>query len=251
MKKISIITAVYNDEDHIEGCIRSVLEQTYPEIEYIVIDGASTDKTQDIIKKHSSRISKFISEKDNGFYDALNKGIKNATGDIVGVLHSDDIFYDKTVIESIANVFNSEEIDSVYGDLIYVKENDASKVVRYWEAGEYSQKKIIFGWMPPHPTFFVKKKIYEKYGLYDMQFKIAADYEMILRFLYKERISIHYLKKCLVKMRWGGMSNRNIYSILNKTYEDYKICKSYNLSWLTVMAKNFCKIGQFLKKIRY
>ena len=216
--KISIITAVLNNKEHIESCINSVTSQTYNDIEYIIIDGGSTDGSLEIIK-HSTLNNQhfsFVSEKDNGIYDALNKGIKNATGEVIGLLHSDDIFADNTVIEKVADKFVENKTDSVYGDLEYVSAHDVSKRIRYWEAGSCDINKLKHGWMPPHPSFFVKKKIFDKVGLYNKEYKIAADYDMVLRLLWKERITTAYLPVVVTKMRWGGASNRDIPSILHK-----------------------------------
>ena len=169
--------------------------------------------------------STLVSEPDRGIYDALNKGIKLATGDVIGLLHSDDIYFDENVLAKVAKLFDEKEVDSVYGDLIYVDEEDTSKVFRYWKAGEFNEKSICKGWMPPHPAFFVRKNIYDLYGLYDTTLKIASDYDLILRFLGKHKISTAYLPEVLVKMRWGGKSNRSLKNIIKKSYEDYRALK--------------------------
>src|SRR3990170_6546042 len=166
-----------------------------------------------------------VSEPDEGIYDALNKGIKLATGDVIGLLHSDDVYFDENVLAKVAKLFDEKEVDSVYGDLIYVDEEDTSKVFRYWKAGEFNEKSICKGWMPPHPAFFVRKNIYDLYGLYDTTLKIASDYDLILRFLGKYKISTAYLPEVLVKMRWGGKSNRSLKNIIEKSYEDYRALK--------------------------
>ena len=241
--KVSIITSVFNNEKHIEDAINSVLNQTYKNIEYIIIDGNSTDNTKKIIEKYLNKIDVFISEPDKGIYDGLNKGIKNATGDIIGLLHSDDIYYDNKVIEKVVNNFN-KNIDGVYGDLVYIKEN---KVIRYWKSGEFNIEKLKKGWMPPHPTLFLKKSIYDQYGLFDLDFKIAGDYDFILRVL-KNNINLKYIPKVLYKMRVGGASNKSIKNIIQKSKEDLRALNKNQIGSFDVLfKKNISKIGQFFK----
>jgi Glycosyltransferases involved in cell wall biogenesis len=184
--KISVITVTFNNKDYIEDCIRSVLEQTYRNLEYIVVDGGSKDGTLDTVKKYENRISNWVSEPDSGIYDAMNKGIRMATEMLLGFCHSDDFYADREVIERVAETFMRYDVQSLYSDLVYVSK-DNSRVIRYWKAGEYREGLIKWGWMPPHPTFFVKKEIYENYGYFNTSFKIAADYEIILRFFSKGR----------------------------------------------------------------
>ena len=246
--KVSVITVVYNDIKHIECCIKSIISQSYPNIEYIIIDGKSSDGTLDVISHYKNKITKITSEKDEGYVDAMNKGLRMATGDIIGFLHSDDFYAQSSVIEDVVEVFKKEDTDSVYGDLVYVSQNDTEKIIRYWKSGNFAVEKIKNGWMPPHPALFIKRKVYEKYDFLDKTFKIAADYELILRFLYKNRISTHYMPKTLVKMRWGGISNKSIKNIFKKSMEDYKICKRYGLSVTSLIKKNIIKLPQFLKK---
>lgn len=247
--KVSLITAVFNNREYIEDCIKSVLGQTYRNLEYIIVDGGSTDGTLDIIKKYEGRISMWVSEPDRGIYDAMNKGIRMATGDVIGFLNSDDFYADQGVIEKVAEVFMNYGIQSVYGDLVYVNKND-NRIIRYWKAGEYREGLINWGWMPPHPTFFVKKETYEKYGCFDTNLKIAADYELILRFLKKQNITTHYIPRVLVIMRMGGNSNRNIINITRKIIEDYKAMKINGLSSsvLALLYKNLSKLPQFFTK---
>jgi len=251
--KVSVITVVRNNVDYIEDCIRSVLEQTYDNIEYIIIDGESSDGTLDIIDRYKSGIREVISEKDKGHIYAWNKGLKQATGDIVGFLHSDDIYADNKVISDFVEAFKLDGVDGVdcvYGDLVYVQRKNTNKVVRYWRSGEGNRAKIASGWMPPHPTLFIKKEIYERYGYYNIDFRISADYEIMLRFLYMHRIYMHYMHRLCVKMRTGGISNRSIFTLMQKSYEDYRACKIYGLrkAAYTVMLKNFRKIPQFFNK---
>jgi glycosyltransferase len=251
--KVSIITATYNSAETINECLESLKNQTYRNIEHIIIDGKSTDNTVEICKSYSSSVDyevKIISEPDRGIYDALNKGILMSSGDIIGILHSDDLFAYENVLEDVVEVFKREKVDSCYGDLCYVLKNDTSKVVRYWKSGNFDLKKFRFGWMPPHPTFFVKKEIYEKYGLFNLSYKIAADYELMLRFLYKHKISTFYIQKVLVKMKIGGTSNKSLKNIFQANLECYKSWKDNNLeaSILLPIIKPVSKVIQFLRK---
>ncbi|MEN8121865.1 MAG: glycosyltransferase family 2 protein [Bacteroidota bacterium] len=243
---ISIITATYNNEKTIEQTIQSVLKQTYPNIEYIIIDGKSTDETLNIIEKYKNKVSKVVSETDKGMYDALNKGIKIATSEIIGFLHADDFYKDEKVIEKIAEVFKTKNTESVYGDLEYVSSINPDKIIRQWKAEPFSIKELKKGWMPPHPTFFVKREIYKKYGNFNLNYKIAADYDLMLRFLGKHKISTSYLPEVLVKMRWGGKSNRSLANIVQKSKEDYFALKENNIGGFeSLFLKNFRKLGQF------
>ena len=218
--KVSIITVCFNSELTIEDTILSIMKQDYKNIEYIIIDGKSTDSTVKIIQKYNDYIDYFISENDNGIYDAMNKGIRKATGQIIGILNSDDFYPNKYILSNVVKTFIKENCDAVYGDLLYVKHNNTKKVIRYWEAGEYNIKKIKNGWMLPHPTFFVKSSIYKRFGLYDIDLKSAADYEMIIKLLYKHNISAIYIPMILVKMRMGGASNSSILKRIRANKED-------------------------------
>ncbi|MFZ5998462.1 MAG: glycosyltransferase family 2 protein [Nitrospirota bacterium] len=248
--KVSIITAVFNNKACIEDCIKSVSGQTYKDIEYIIIDGESTDGTVDIIKEHGNGISKWISKPDKGIYDALNKGLRLATGDIVGFLHADDLYADKRVIERVVSEMTKHNVDSCYGDLLYVDKHDIEKIIRFWKSCNYASNLFYRGWMPPHPSFFVKKKIYDNYGYFNTGFRIAADYELMLRFLVKHKITTHYIPEVLIKMRVGGASNRSLKNIVIKTAEDYKAWKINNLDrkFYTIPFKNISKLPQFFKR---
>jgi glycosyltransferase len=245
--RISIVTTVLNGRDTLEQAIRSISSQIYKNIEHIIIDGGSTDGTLEVISRHKERIAKFISEPDNGIYDALNKGIRLASGDVIGLLHGDDFYAHDRVLESVVNAFERQNVDSCYGDLLYVNKNDTDKVIRYWKASEYHPGKFKSGWMPPHPTFFVKREIYEKYGSFKTDFRIAADYELMLRFLEKHRISTYYIPEVLIKMRVGGASNKSLKNMWIKNSEDYKPWKVNNLDggFYTIFLKNVFKIPQF------
>jgi glycosyltransferase involved in cell wall biosynthesis len=247
--KISIITIVYNNRETIADAIDSVLSQTYPNIEYIVVDGLSNDGTVEVVKSYGSRISKFISEKDKGLYDAINKGIELASGDVIGLLHSDDIFYSKDTVAGIASAFKAHHTDSIYGDLLYVQKEDTDKIVRNWVSGTYCRENFLYGWMPPHPSFYVKKECYQKYGLFNTSFKSAADYELMLRFLFKHSISTAYLPEVLVRMRVGGKSNVTLKNRIRANQEDYNawVVNGLQPKFYTRYLKPLRKLTQFLK----
>jgi glycosyltransferase involved in cell wall biosynthesis len=246
--KISIITVTFNSARTIEQTIKSVIGQTYKNIEYIIVDGGSTDSTLSIIDRYRNYLSKFVSEKDNGIYDALNKGIRMATGDVIGILHSDDFYIDDHVIEKVVSSFSKNASDAVYADLYYVGVENTDKIVRKWHSGNYSHGMFVNGWMPPHPTFFVKREIYTKYGSFDLQFKSAADYELMLRLIHKNKIKLGYLNEFIVKMRVGGKSNQSVKNRLFANYEDRKAWEVNGLKpkWYTLYLKPLRKIFQFL-----
>lgn len=250
MLKVSVITVCYNSSETIESTIQSVLSQKYTSIEYIIVDGKSTDNTFSIIEKYKSKISKLISEKDNGIYDALNKGLAQATGDIVAILHADDFYTSNEVIADIVKVFEKEQVDCVYGDLQYVDRLNTSIIKRNWISGNYKKENFLKGWMPPHPAFFVKRKCYDNYGTFNISFKSAADYELMLRFLYKHNCSVVYLPKVLVKMRVGGKSNISLANRIKANREDKRawIINDLKPGALTFIRKPLSKVGQFLKK---
>lgn len=248
--KVSIITATYNSSATIKDTIKSLESQTYQDIEYIIVDGASSDNTLDIVREHCSRVTHIISEPDKGIYDALNKGIGVATGDVIGFLHSDDVFAYPLVVEDIVRTFESSKSDAVYADLEYVSKDNINKVVRLWKSGEYERNMLTNGWMPPHPTFYMKREHYEKNGCFNLGFNIAADYDSLLRYLWSNRVSMSYLPKVTIKMRVGGASNRSIKNILQKTKEDIAALQGNGLSWpKAILLKNISKIPQFIKKI--
>ncbi|MCH7724834.1 MAG: glycosyltransferase [Bacteroidetes bacterium] len=260
--KISVITVTKNNKNGLVCAIESVWCQSYHNIEHIIVDGSSTDGSVEILQQakksrkrthnslpiidHYSLVT--ISEVDSGIYDALNKGIKIASGDVIGLLHSDDLFANEFVLSKAAEKFQQKSVDAVYGDLVYVRSSDINKVIRYWKSGEYNPKKMIYGWMPPHPALFVKKDIYLKYGLYDTSLKIASDYEMILRLFWKHKISTAYLPKIITKMRWGGASNKSFGNLLTKSKEDYIAMKKNGLPLpcFALALKNIRKIPQFI-----
>ncbi|WP_272673689.1 glycosyltransferase family 2 protein [Providencia sp. PROV169] len=247
--KISIITATYNSSKTIRDTILSLEKQTYSNIEYIIVDGASSDNTLDIIKEYSTRISTIISEPDKGIYDALNKGIMAATGDIVGFLHSDDVFAYPNAIEDLMSTLVHDKSQAIYADLEYVSKENTENVVRRWISGSYKHENLKKGWMPPHPTFFMKKELYKEHGAFDLNFKISADYDSLLRYLWLHNISVSYLPKVVTKMRIGGESNRSFLNILKKTKEDILALQKNNIFWVyPLLMKNISKLPQFIKK---
>lgn len=245
--KISLITVTYNSAATLEQTIQSVLSQTYPNIEYIVVDGVSTDETLQIIEKYKHKISKFVSEKDKGLYDAINKGIDLASGNIIGILHSDDFYIDNHVIEKYAALFSNSACDAAYSDLYYVDKTNTDKIIRKWKSGNYKRNAFINGWMPPHPTFFVKKDCYQKFGKFNLQFHSAADYELMLRFIHKHKIKLSYLPEYTVKMRMGGKSNASVQNRINANLEDRKAWEINGLKprFYTLYLKPLRKIFQF------
>jgi len=248
--KITIITVTYNSADTVEQTIQSVLSQNYANIEYIIVDGVSTDETLNIVNRYAHKIAKIVSEKDRGLYDALNKGINMATGDVIGLIHSDDFYTNESVISKYAETFKNTNADAVYSDLYYVDKNNTDKIIRTWKSGEYSENAFLFGWMPPHPTFFVKKNIYQQYGAFNPEFKSAADYELMLRFIFKHRIKLAYLPVFTVKMRVGGKSNISLKNRLFANAEDRKAWQVNGLKpyFFTLYLKPLRKIFQFIKK---
>lgn len=248
--KVSIITITYNSESTLVETIDSVLNQTYKDIEYIIIDGASTDDTGSIVHSYKDKITKFVSEKDNGLYDALNKGIAMATGDVIGILHSDDFYINHHTIENVVNTFKTHHAEAVYADLFYVDKDDTSKVHRKWKSGLYKHGMFMHGWMPPHPTFFVKRSVYKKYGSFNLDLVSAADYELMLRFIHKHKIKLAYLPEFIIKMRVGGKSNVSIKNRIRANNEDKKAWKMNGLKphFYTLYAKPLRKIIQLFKK---
>lgn len=245
--KVSIITVSKNSKDTIVDTIQSVINQSYANIEYIIIDGASKDGTIEIIKKYNGHIAAFLSEEDNGIYDAMNKGIRMASGDIVGILNSDDIFYSNDIVEKIVQEFVTNNIDAVYGDVQFINPSN-SKVIRYYSSKNFNRNKFQYGIMPAHPSFYAKRELFEKFGYYKTDYQIAADFELLLRFIYKNKINCRYLNYPFVSMRPGGVSNRNVKSnwILNK--EIMRACKENGLktNYIKIYSKYFKKIFEFI-----
>ncbi len=248
--KISIVTVCFNSAKHIRTAIESVVNQTYDNIEYIIIDGASTDETLDIVKSYGDKITKIISEPDKGIYDAMNKGFQAATGDYLALINSDDFYIHNEAISNVVKKLNETKTDSIQADLIYVEENPPNKQVRYWKSKPFVEDSFKKGWHPAHPTFIVKKEIYEKYGYFNLDFKLAADFELMLRFLERHKISSCYLPEAIVKMRLGGATNQSFKNIYNQNIECYKAFKINNLSvsFLYPLYRLLPKLLQYLKK---
>ncbi len=251
--KVSIITTAYNSETTISETIKSVLQQNYSDIDYWIIDGQSTDRTMDIVRSYENKFNgrmHYLSEKDNGLYDAMNKGIKSCTGDIVGFLNSDDYFTSDDVIENIAKAFENNDIDAVYGDIHFIHDKEPDKIVRYYSSALFSPFWLRFGFMPAHPSFYVRRYIYEKYGMYSLEYKIASDYDIMVRLFYKHHIRTSYIKKDFVTMRTGGISTKNLKNRFLITREDVKACRNYGMytNIFFISIKYFYKIFEFKKR---
>jgi len=245
--KVSLITVTYNSAVYLQDCIDSVVKQSYPDIEHIVVDGGSTDGTIEIIKEYDNHIAKWVSEKDHGMYDAINKGIAMATGDIVGILNSDDMLASNDVVQAIVDSFNEHQLDAVYGDLVYVNKINTNKVVRLWQGLTYKRYRFCYGWMPAHPTFYLRREIIDQFGGYESHYFTAADYEFMARYLYRYRISAMYLNKLIVKMRVGGQSNVTIKSRLRGNRRDYLAMKKNGipLPFFASLLKPIIKLRQY------
>lgn len=244
--KVSIITSCFNREATIVDTIHSVLAQTYPDIEYIVIDGASTDGSLAVINQYKDRIATIVSEPDHGMYEGVNKGLRRATGDIVGLMHSDDFFYAPDTVEHIVRLFEQTGADLVYGNGLFVNTADTNKVVRNWISGRYSKSKMRRGWLPLHPTVYVRRECLERLGLYDESFKIAADSDWLIRYMYEGNLRIAYLDEYVVKMRMGGLST-DPDKMKQKWAEDLRMYRRHGFSpYWTLCCKIASKIPQFI-----
>jgi glycosyltransferase involved in cell wall biosynthesis len=248
--KISIITVVFNRVRTIERAINSVLQQTYSNIEYIIVDGASTDSTMTVIEKYRQKIHTIVSEKDKGMYDALNKGIQLATGDIVGILHADDEFTNETILEQIAETFQqNKNILCVYGDVGFVKEDKPGKIIRYYSSSIFKPALFKYGFMPAHPAFFCYKKMFDLYGYYRIDMDIAADFDLLLRFLKKENLPFLYIPRMLVRMNTGGKSTRGLQSTIKINKELKQILTEHGLpsSYLRLYSRYLIKVQEYWK----
>jgi len=243
---VSIITATFNAETTLSDCIESVSEQSV-DVEHIIIDGASTDGTLKLVEHYRDSLAKVVSEPDKGIYDAMNKGLKLATGDVIGILNADDFYSSGDVLEKISAIFSDADVDACYGDLVYVDSKDTNKVTRYWHSSKFNSRKFYWGWMPPHPTFFVRRSVYEKQGLFNLNLGSAADYEIMLRFLLKQRLKVVYIPEVLVRMRTGGESNVSLSNRLKANRNDKKAWVVNGLRpypW-TILFKPLRKVGQW------
>lgn len=252
--KVSIITATYNSEKTIQSCVESIFKQEYKNIENIFIDGGSTDNTVEIIKDLINLDKRtnwqIISEPDEGIYDALNKGLKLATGEIIGFVHSDDFLANKSIISNIVEEFTNDRMtDGIYGNLHYIDKFNEQRIVRTWKSCDFNAKLIRKGWMPAHPTLFLRKQVYMKYGYFNLSFKISADYDFILRIFNNNKLNVKYLPKVITKMRIGGASNISLRNIVTKSIEDYIALKKNGLKFpfLVLVQKNISKISQFVR----
>ncbi len=247
--RISVVTAVYNNVATIGAAIESALSQRHPAVEIIVIDGGSTDGTLDIISRYKSRLGVLVSEPDRGIYDALNKGVRLATGDVIGFLHSDDLFADRDALSRVAAAMSDPAVSACYGDLNYVSKAAPEHVVRSWRSGLFAPGKLRFGWMPPHPTLYVRRQIYSRVGEFNCSYRIAADYDWMLRFM-GQSANMLYIPRVQVLMRTGGTSNRSFKNILRKSAEDFSALRSNGWGALAasvaLVTKNVRKVGQFL-----
>jgi len=248
--KVTIITVCCNSAKTIEDTIQSVINQTYNNIEYIIVDGLSTDNTLEIVNKYQDKITKLVSEKDAGLYDAINKGIGLATGEIIANINSDDFYIDNNVIADVVTKMEEEKSDTLYADLYYVDTIDTNKVTRNWVSGAYKKGMFFKGWMPPHPTFFVRKSVYDNYGKFNLELKSAADYEIMLRFIHKHACTISYLPRVIVRMRIGGVSNVSLINRLKANREDKRAWEMNGLKPkpFTLIFKPLSKVLQFVKK---
>ncbi|RWU08591.1 glycosyltransferase [Pedobacter chitinilyticus] len=245
--KITIITVVYNGEQHIADCIESVLAQSYPDIEYILIDGNSTDGTYHIAQQYKDQLSILLSEPDQGMYDALNKGIALATGEVIGILNADDMLANNTVIAEVAKKFEEAKVDALYGDLNYVAPDNISRILRKWRSSKAKPADLALGWMPAHPTLYIRSELFKRLGGYQLNYGSAADYELMLRFLYKHRISSVHLPMLMVNMRNGGMSNQSLKHRYAAMQNDYAALRHNQipLPLLALLLKKLRKIRQF------
>lgn len=244
--KISIITATWNCAATVSECLDSVAAQTWPDREHVVIDGASRDATVEVLESRRAQLSVLLSEPDHGIYDALNKGIARASGDVAGFLHADDVFASPDVLAWVADAFADPSVSAVHGDLQYVRKDDTSRVVRHWKSSPCSPGRLRWGWMPPHPTLYVRREWYERIGGFDTRYRIAADYFSVLQLFSQPGFNATYLPKVLVKMRVGGESNRSLGNIVRKSREDLDALRRTRVGGLgTLTCKNLIKAGQF------
>jgi glycosyltransferase involved in cell wall biosynthesis len=234
--KVSIITVCFNSAATIDDTIQSVRGQKYEDIEHIVVDGGSTDGTQEIVGRHNGRIKKFISEPDRGIYDAMNKGLALVTGEIVAFLNADDVYASPTVIDDIVNAIGTDPADAIYGDLVYVRRQDSQRILRYWRAGEYRPRAFAVGWVPPHPTFFCRTSVYRELGGFDPTYRIAGDFELMLRFIEKNHIHVRYIPKPFVRMRAGGRAN----TVRGMIQGNREILHAFRSNGLEVSCRFFC-----------
>jgi glycosyltransferase len=249
MMKITVVTVAFNSAATIADTLRSVREQTHRAIEHIVIDGASEDTTLEVVRTHGSHVHAVVSERDSGIYDAMNKGLRLATGDLVGFLNADDVLADRDAMARLAAAADRTGADAVFGDLVYVHPHDLNAVVRYWACGEFSRRRLRLGWMPPHPTFYVRRNTLAKVGEFDTGLRIAADYDFMLRALSRADITTAHIPVVMVRMRTGGVSNRSLAMLWRKSTEDLIALRRSGVGgWPTLVCKNLRKLPQFFQR---
>ena len=253
--KISIVTACYNSAATIRDTLRTIQMQTHQDIEHIVIDGGSTDGTLEILEQNKHHIAYLTSEPDNGLYDAMNKGISKATGDVIGLLNSDDLFADHHALSHVASALSDESVDACYGDLVYVKHDNINQVARYWKSCTYSPHLFAKGWVPAHPTFYVKKHVHEQHGmLFNVDYKLAADYDVLFRLLFSHGIKTTYIPEEMIKMRLGGATNKSLKNIINQNKEIMRALKHYDYPYSPaafIGNKLATRVQQYLNKAQY
>lgn len=246
MPTLSIITVVFNRAETIGDALDSLYGQTHRDFEHVVQDGGSTDDTLAVLNGVGDPRMRLVSERDSGIYDAINRAVARCTGDYIGLIHSDDMFANEHVLADVACMLERTGADALYGDLDYVSAADPGRVIRRWRAGDFRPGRLKRGWMPPHPTLFVRRSICERFGAYDASFRIAADYDAMVRWFSTKDFRAAYLPQTLVKMRVGGVSNRSLRDVIRKTREDYRVVKSHALGGVgVILQKNLSKLGQF------
>jgi len=245
--RFSIITVAFNSAETISDTILSVASQTFHNVEHIIIDGASTDETISIVQQHADRLATIISEPDQGIYDAMNKGISAATGDVIGFLNADDVYANEHVLSTAAATFIDAKIEACYADLVYVDQHDLTKIIRYWRSQPYRDGLFQKGWMPAHPTFFARRNIYEKYGKFDLDYHIQSDFELTMRLLEVHKIKAVYIPEIFVKMRMGGVTNNRLSNIIKGNIEAYRACKKhgYPVTPIFMVRKVLSRLPQF------
>ncbi len=248
--KISVVTVCFNSARTLADTIESVSGQTHTETEHIVVDGASTDGTVEMLHQHQGSLARVVSEPDRGIYDAMNKGFALATGEVIGTLNSDDTFAGPTVLERIAREFEDPAVDACYGDLIYVGRDEPDRIVRYWKSKPYEDGLFAAGWMPPHPTFYIRRRAYERHGGFDLSYRFQADFDFTLRMLSVHRLKSAYIPETLVKMRMGGVTNNRLTNVVKGNIEAYRACRSHgvNVTPFFMVRKVVSRIGQFRRR---
>jgi len=249
--KISVITATWNCVSTIQHCMASVASQSYPHLEHVVVDGQSRDGTLQVLQACRSQIDTLVSEPDKGIYDALNKGLRLATGDVVGFLHADDVYADDQVLADVAAAFSDPSVQAVYGDLVYISNDSENRLLRVWKAGRFRRELLGRGWMPPHPTLYLRRSIYDQVGGFDISYRISADYLSVLQIFSDPGLEVRYIPRVLVRMRAGGASNRSLRNLLVKSTEDLRALRKTGVGGpMTLMIKNLSKLGQFAHRIQ-